>query len=112
MRKIEKQSAVLDYIVAHPGASLREIMRDCNLSSTSVASTQVDKLIERGVVKREWGLSRTIRAVPNFVNSKGERWFDVTEAIIPTVPTPQPRTRFHPSVHEQERNTEWDANNG
>lgn len=81
-----KLKQVLYYIADHPGASLREIMRDCELSSTSVTKTQVDRLVDNGLVTQQWGLCRTIYAVSNFVNSKGERWFQVIDGIQPDKP--------------------------
>lgn len=42
--------AVLAYLAAHPGASVRELQRGCDLSSTSVVAHQLKLLADRGLI--------------------------------------------------------------
>lgn len=56
-------TAVLDYIRQHPGATYREIVAGCGLSSTSVAAFHVQRLAARGLVSLGMpGAARQIRA--------------------------------------------------
>lgn len=48
----DKDTRILAYLRRHPRASYREIAAACGLSSTSVASYQVSRLVERGLVRR------------------------------------------------------------
>lgn len=59
---------ILDFVIAFSkengyAPSYRDIMRECDIASTSVVSYHLDILEEQGLITRKDNLSRTLKVV-------------------------------------------------